>query len=67
MGRPFLPRIQVTNSDGEEEKITREDQLTRDLVTAWEGAVDQYVQREARESIVCDKLSLPLAVYDPLG
>ena len=72
MGRPFTPCIQIVNSDGEEEEITRKDQLTRDLVTAWEVAVEQYVQREAHErtvpeSTVCDELSVPPAVHDLLG
>ena len=70
MGRPFIPCIQITNSDREEE-ITREDQLTCDLATAWEVAVEQYVQKEARERIVPestirDKLFVPLAVYNLL-
>ena len=72
MGRPFIPCIQIINSDGEEEEITREDQLTRDLLTVWEVAVEQYVQREARErtvpeSTVCDELSVPPTVHDLLG
>ena len=72
MGRPFIPCIQITNSDREEEEITREDQLTRDLVTAWDVAIDQYVQREARErmvpkSTVHNELSVPQVVYDLLG
>ena len=72
MGRPFTPCIQIVNSDGEEEELTREDQLTRDLVTTWEVAIGQYMQKEAcertvLESTVRDKLSVPLAVYDLLG
>ena len=68
MGRPFVPLIEITNSNEEEEEITREDQLTHDLVMAWEVAVDQYVQREARERIVsegtiCNKISVPPMVY----
>ena len=72
MGRPFIPLIQVTNSDGEEEEITKEDQLTHDLVMAWEVVVDQYVQREAcerimHEGMVRDELSMPPVVYNLLG
>ena len=72
MGKPFLPHIQVTNSEREEEEITRDDQLTHDLVTAWEVVVEQYIQREAcertvPEGTVCDKLSVPPAVYNLLG
>ena len=67
MGRPLIPYIQITNSDGEEEEITREDQLTHDLVTEREVAVEQYMQREARERTVCDELSVPPAVHDLLG
>ena len=64
MGRPFIPCIQIINSNREEEEITREDQLTHDLVTAWEVAVEQYVQREAcertvPESTIRDELSMP--------
>ena len=71
MGKPFLPRIQLTNND-EEEEITREDQVTRDLAVAWEVSVDQYGQREAQQrvvpkSMVWDELSAPLAVYALLG
>ena len=41
-------------------------------MTAWEVAVEQYVQREARErtvleSTVCDELYEPPVVYDLLG
>ena len=72
MGRTFVPLIQVTNSDGEEEEITRDDQLTRDLVTAWEVVVNQYIQRKAREitvfeGMVHNKLSVPPIVYELLG
>ena len=72
MGRLFVLLIQVTNSDGEDEEITKEDQLTCDLVTTWEVAVDQYVQKEARErtvpkGTVRNELSVPPAVYDLLG
>ena len=71
MGRPFRPRMQVTNSDGEEEEITREDQLTRDLVAAWEVSVNQFVQKEARERAVPkrtvrDEFSVPLIAHDLL-
>ena len=46
--------------------------MTRDLVTMWEVAVEQYVQKKARErtvpeSMVRNELSMPPAVYDLLG
>lgn len=73
MGRGFIEQTLVTDSDPEDNKIMREDQVTQDLIQSWEVAVDKYVEREAKQrgaispTIVRAELSVNSAVYDLLG
>lgn len=43
MGRPFDQQIVIIDSDIEEEEVTREDQLTWDLVQVWDIVVDEHI------------------------
>lgn len=73
MGRPFDQNILVTDSDIEDNtEVTREDQLTQDLIHAWDVSVDRYVQQEAELSVVSAdtvraELNVNQAVHDLLG
>ena len=68
MGRPFEQKTVINDSGVEEEEVTREDQLTQDLVQAWEVTMDKYLRREAEHralptDIVHVELVVNKAVY----
>ena len=46
MGQPFNQQTVTTDSDIEEEEVTREDQLLQDLLQVWEVLVDEYIRWE---------------------
>lgn len=71
MSRTFDQQTVITDSDIEEEEVTREDQLTQDLALAWEVAIDEYVQQEAEQralpsGTVNVELTVNEVVYDLL-
>lgn len=73
MGRAFDQSILVTDSDIEDNtEVTRDDQLTQDLIHTWDVFVDQYIQREVELSAVLAgtvraELNVNQAVHDLLG
>ena len=45
IGRPFLKQVLVIDITIEEDEIKREDQVTQDLMQAWEVLVNQHIQK----------------------
>lgn len=64
MGRSFDQQIVITDRDIKEEEVTRKDQLTQDLIHAWDVAVEK---RALPIGMVQAELIVNEVVYDLLG